>query len=139
MDYFDLAEEHGGLLADAFAGTQGAVLRGQLRHRLALPDRRIARDRPRAQRGRRAGQLRRAVARRTATTASCSTSRRSTAWCRVPHRMSALPQRYELADDPARIDAAAHAYLTRSYWSPGIPLDQVERQNAGSHCLGAYP
>ena len=41
--------------------------------------------------------------------------------------MSALPQGYELTGDPARIDpAAAHAYLTRSYWSPGIPLDTIQ-------------
>ena len=73
MDYFDLAEEHGGLLANAFAATQGALLPGQLRHRLALSDRRIARDRPRAQRRRRAGQLRRAVRARSAMTPSCST------------------------------------------------------------------
>ena len=42
MDYFDLAEEHGGLLANAFRAPD-ALLPGQLRHRLALSDRRIAR------------------------------------------------------------------------------------------------
>jgi GNAT superfamily N-acetyltransferase len=47
--------------------------------------------------------------------------------------MSALPPGYELTDDPARIDpAAAHAYLTRSYWSPGIPLETVARAIANS-------
>ena len=30
---------------------------------------------------------------------------------------------YEISTDPARLDIdAMHAYLTRSYWSPGIPL-----------------
>ena len=42
MDYFDLAEEHGGLLANAFRGTRDALLPGLLRHRLAVSDRRIA-------------------------------------------------------------------------------------------------
>ena len=47
--------------------------------------------------------------------------------------MTALPPGYELVDDPARIDAAAaHAYLTRSYWSPGIPLETVARAIANS-------
>ena len=50
--------------------------------------------------------------------------------------MSALPPGYELTDDPARIDAAAaHAYLTRSYWSPGIPLATVTRAIANSLCV----
>lgn len=37
----------------------------------------------------------------------------------------ALPEGYQLREgaDPV----AAHAYLTRSYWSPGIPLDTVQR------------
>ena len=47
--------------------------------------------------------------------------------------MTALPPGYELVDDPARIDAAAaQAYLTRSYWSPGIPLETVARAIANS-------
>ena len=49
--------------------------------------------------------------------------------------MSALPPGYELVADPARIDvAAAHAYLSRSYWSPGIPYATVERAIAHSLC-----
>ncbi len=33
---------------------------------------------------------------------------------------------YLISDDPNWLDAVAiHAYLTRSYWSPGIPLDTV--------------
>jgi GNAT superfamily N-acetyltransferase len=50
--------------------------------------------------------------------------------------MSALSPGYELADDRARIDAvAAHAYLTRSYWSTGIPLETVQRAIANSLCV----
>jgi GNAT superfamily N-acetyltransferase len=43
------------------------------------------------------------------------------------------------SDDPALIDLdRVHGWLTSSYWTPGITLDRVARQNAGSHCLGAY-
>lgn len=50
--------------------------------------------------------------------------------------MSALPPGYEITGDPARIDAvAAHAYLTRSYWSPGIPLETVARAIANSFTI----
>ena len=53
--------------------------------------------------------------------------------------MTALPAGYELSDDQARIDAAAaHAYLTRSYWSPGIPLATVERAIANSLCVAVF-
>ena len=52
--------------------------------------------------------------------------------------MSALPTGYELTGDPARIDAvAAHAYLTRSYWSRGIPLATVVRAIANSLAVAA--
>ncbi|WP_091148650.1 GNAT family N-acetyltransferase [Novosphingobium sp. CF614] len=45
----------------------------------------------------------------------------------------------ELSDDPARIDLGrVHGWLASSYWTPGIAREAVERQNAGSHCLGAY-
>lgn len=44
-----------------------------------------------------------------------------------------------LSDDRARIDVArVHGWLASSYWTPGIAREQVERQIAGSHCLGAY-
>jgi len=50
--------------------------------------------------------------------------------------MSTLPPGYELSGDSARIDpVAAHAYLTRSYWSPGIPLETVQRAIANSLCV----
>ena len=46
---------------------------------------------------------------------------------------------YLLSSDPARLDlAAVHAYLTRSYWSEGIPADVVARAAAGSLCFGLY-
>ncbi len=44
-----------------------------------------------------------------------------------------------ISDDPRRIDvAAAHAYLARSYWAPGIPLEVVRRSIENSLCFGAY-
>ena len=47
--------------------------------------------------------------------------------------------RYEISTDPARLDITAmHAYLTRSYWSPGIPLATVERAARHSLCFGLY-
>ncbi|MBC2776248.1 GNAT family N-acetyltransferase [Parasphingopyxis marina] len=47
-----------------------------------------------------------------------------------------LAEGYTLTDDQARIDAAAaHAYLTRAYWSPGISADIVARAIANSHCV----
>lgn len=43
---------------------------------------------------------------------------------------------YVLTEDQQAIDpVAAHAYLTTSYWSPGIPLDTVARAIAGSFCV----
>jgi GNAT superfamily N-acetyltransferase len=50
-----------------------------------------------------------------------------------------LTHDYEISTDPARLDVAAmHAYLTRSYWSPGIPLATVERAARHSLCFGLY-
>jgi GNAT superfamily N-acetyltransferase len=46
---------------------------------------------------------------------------------------------YEISTDPARLDIdAIHAYLARSYWSPGIPRDVVERAARNSLCFGLY-
>jgi GNAT superfamily N-acetyltransferase len=46
---------------------------------------------------------------------------------------------YTLTDDPGRLDARAiHAYLTRAYWSQGIPLETVERALRSSLSIGAY-
>ena len=53
--------------------------------------------------------------------------------------MSAVPADYRLSFDPAEADpVAAHAYLTRSYWSPGIPLDTVARAMRGSLCCTVH-
>ena len=53
--------------------------------------------------------------------------------------MTWLPPGYELSDDQARVDAAAaHAYLARSYWSPGIPLETVERAIVNSLCVAVF-
>ncbi len=53
--------------------------------------------------------------------------------------MSALPEGYELVSDPARIDVrAAHAFLTHSYWSPGIPLAIVAKAVANSLCVATF-
>ena len=46
---------------------------------------------------------------------------------------------YEISTDPARLDTKAiHAYLTRSYWSPGIPLATVEQAARNSLCFGVF-
>ena len=46
--------------------------------------------------------------------------------------------RYEISTDPARLDLdAVHAYLTRSYWSPGIPRGTVGLAARNSLCFGA--
>ncbi len=47
---------------------------------------------------------------------------------------------YELDDDPERIDfAQVHAWLTTTYWSPGIARERVEKAARGSSLVvGAY-
>jgi GNAT superfamily N-acetyltransferase len=47
---------------------------------------------------------------------------------------------YEISTDLQRLDfEAIHAYLTRSYWSPGISRALVEKAAAGSSlCFGLY-
>jgi GNAT superfamily N-acetyltransferase len=46
---------------------------------------------------------------------------------------------YEISTDPSRLQLdAIHAYLTRSYWSPGIPKEVVARAIANSMCFGVY-
>jgi ribosomal protein S18 acetylase RimI-like enzyme len=46
---------------------------------------------------------------------------------------------YEISTDPARLDLhAMHAYLTRSYWSPGILFEIVARAAKNSLCFGVY-
>jgi GNAT superfamily N-acetyltransferase len=46
---------------------------------------------------------------------------------------------YEISTDPARLDVdAIHAFLTQSYWSPGIPRATVARAIASSLCFGVF-
>jgi GNAT superfamily N-acetyltransferase len=46
---------------------------------------------------------------------------------------------YVISDDAARLDPVAiHAYLSRSYWSPNIPLETVQRALKNSISVGAY-
>ena len=50
--------------------------------------------------------------------------------------MSALPEGYALSE---RVDAAAaHEYLSRSYWSPGIAAATVSRAIANSWCMAVW-
>jgi GNAT superfamily N-acetyltransferase len=44
---------------------------------------------------------------------------------------------YELITDPARLDVAAiHAFLSKTYWSPGVPRHIVQRAIDNSLCFG---
>jgi GNAT superfamily N-acetyltransferase len=46
---------------------------------------------------------------------------------------------YEISTDTARLDVdAIHAFLTQSYWSPGIPRATVARAIANSLCFGVF-
>jgi GNAT superfamily N-acetyltransferase len=46
---------------------------------------------------------------------------------------------YVITSDAARLDVAAvHAFLTRAYWSIGIPREVVERAIANSVCVGCF-
>jgi len=53
--------------------------------------------------------------------------------------MMALEDGYELVLDQLRIDpVAAHAYLSRSYWSPGVPLETVRKALAASLVVAIF-
>jgi GNAT superfamily N-acetyltransferase len=46
---------------------------------------------------------------------------------------------YTISTDHARIDVpAVHAFLSQTYWSPGIPESVVRRAIAGAICFGIY-
>lgn len=46
---------------------------------------------------------------------------------------------YKISTDRQRVDVdAVHAFLTQSYWSPGIPREVVERAIANSLCFSVY-
>lgn len=50
--------------------------------------------------------------------------------------IAVLPEGYAFVTDPDGIDlGATHAYLTRSYWAAGIPLETVKRALANSFCV----
>jgi GNAT superfamily N-acetyltransferase len=46
---------------------------------------------------------------------------------------------YTITTDRHRLDLnAIHGFLMRSYWSPGVPIDIVERAIANSLCFGLF-
>lgn len=46
---------------------------------------------------------------------------------------------YTITTDRRRLDLRAiHEFLTRSYWSPGVPIEIVERAIANSLCFGLF-
>lgn len=50
-----------------------------------------------------------------------------------------LTSGYRLSDDKAELQVEAiHGFLTKSYWSPGIPRRTVERAIEHSWCVGIY-
>ncbi len=50
-----------------------------------------------------------------------------------------LDESYEVSDDPARLDLEViHGFLSRAYWSRGIPRSVVDKAVAHSLCVGAY-
>lgn len=56
---------------------------------------------------------------------------------RAPHELRQGD--YLASDDRTLLDlVAVHAYLVRSYWSPGIPREFVERAALNSICIGLY-
>lgn len=47
--------------------------------------------------------------------------------------------RYEISTDPRRLDVALiHDWLSRSYWSPGVPRATIEKAIAHSICFGIH-
>jgi len=53
--------------------------------------------------------------------------------------MQAPPKGYRISLDPSELQLEAiHGYLTRSYWSPGISRELVEKAVRHSLCVGAY-
>ena len=53
--------------------------------------------------------------------------------------MVVIPAPYRISLDPAELQfEVIHGYLSRSYWSPGIPRDVVEKAARHSLCVGAY-
>ena len=47
--------------------------------------------------------------------------------------------KFVISTDPDRLDIqAVHAYLTRSYWAEGIPIQTVAKSIPGSLCFGLF-
>ena len=47
--------------------------------------------------------------------------------------------RFSISTDPARLDIQAmHAYLSRAYWSEGIPLEIIAKAVKHSLCFGLF-
>ncbi len=56
-----------------------------------------------------------------------------------PHAAGTVPPVYEISTDASRLDVhAIHAFLTRAYWSAGVPLTTVQRAVDNSLCVGAF-
>lgn len=50
-----------------------------------------------------------------------------------------MSSEYRISLDPADLQFdVIHGYLSRSYWSPGIPREMVEKAARNSLCVGAY-
>lgn len=46
---------------------------------------------------------------------------------------------YSISTEKSRMDVQAiHGFLSRSYWSPGIPLERVQRAIDHSLCFGVF-
>jgi len=53
--------------------------------------------------------------------------------------MATTSEPYRISLDPSELQLdVIHGYLSRSYWSPGILLEVVERAARHSLCVGAY-
>jgi GNAT superfamily N-acetyltransferase len=53
--------------------------------------------------------------------------------------MASIPEPYRISLNPSELQFdVIHGYLSRSYWSPGIPREVVEKAARHSLCVGAY-
>ena len=53
--------------------------------------------------------------------------------------MASIPDTHRISLDPAELQFdVIHGFLSKSYWSPGIPLDIVKKAARNSLCVGAY-
>jgi GNAT superfamily N-acetyltransferase len=53
--------------------------------------------------------------------------------------MTSIPDGYRISLDPTELQFdVIHGFLVRSYWSPGIPRETVEKAARHSQCVGAY-